>query len=58
VIVVADHSKWGVVSNFHVASIDEVDKFICDDRLDLPALELLADHGVSCLLVPAAASPA
>ena len=35
VIIVADHSKWGVVSNFQVASIDEVDKFVSDDGLAL-----------------------
>jgi DeoR family fructose operon transcriptional repressor len=31
VIVVADHSKWGAVSNFPVASIEEVDKFVTDE---------------------------
>ena len=25
IIVVADHSKWGVVSNFQIAAIDEID---------------------------------
>ena len=58
VIIVADHSKWGVVSNFQVASIDEVDKFISDDGLDSSAIELLAAHGVSCLLASATSSPA
>jgi DeoR family fructose operon transcriptional repressor len=58
VIIVADYSKWGVVSNFQVASIEEVDKFISDDGLDPSAIELLADHGVSCLLASAASSPA
>ncbi len=50
VIVVADHSKWGVVSNFQVASIDEIDKLVTDDRLDASAVESLATHDVSCLL--------
>jgi DeoR/GlpR family transcriptional regulator of sugar metabolism len=28
VIIVADHSKWGVVSNFQIASMDEIDKLV------------------------------
>ncbi len=50
IIVIADHSKWGIVSNFQVASIDDVDKFISDDGLAPSAIEALAAHGVSCLL--------
>ena len=30
IIIVADHSKWGVVSNFQIAAIEEVDKLITD----------------------------
>jgi DeoR family fructose operon transcriptional repressor len=33
VVIVADHSKWGVVSNFPVASLDEVDMLVVDDGL-------------------------
>ncbi len=50
VIVVADHSKWGVVSNFQIATIDEIDKLISDDRLDASAVDSLAAHNVECLL--------
>jgi DeoR family fructose operon transcriptional repressor len=50
VILVADHSKWGVVSNFQIASINEVDKLVTDDGLDSSALESLAAHEVACLL--------
>jgi len=50
VIIVADHSKWGVVSNFQVAVIDEIDKLVTDDRLDPSAVESLAAHNVECLL--------
>ena len=50
VIIVADHSKWGVVSNFQVAIIDEIDKLVTDDRLDPSAVESLAVHNVECLL--------
>ncbi len=55
VIVVADHSKWGVVSNFQVASIDEVDRFITDDGIDSSAIESLTAHSVESLI--AAAEP-
>ncbi|MBI5965886.1 MAG: DeoR/GlpR transcriptional regulator, partial [Chloroflexi bacterium] len=50
VIVVADHSKWGVVSNFQIANIDEIDKLVSDEHLDSSAVESLATHNVSCLL--------
>jgi DeoR/GlpR family transcriptional regulator of sugar metabolism len=46
VIVVADHSKWGVVSNFQIATIDEVDIFVTDEALDKSAFEALETHSV------------
>ena len=46
VIVVADHSKWGVVSNFQVAAIDEIDILITDEKVDPSAIEALAEHEV------------
>ena len=46
IIVVADHSKWGVVSNFQIAKIDEIDKLITDEGFDPSGLESLAEHGV------------
>lgn len=58
VIIVADHSKWGVVSNFQIASIDEVDKLVTDDRFDRSAMEELASHSVSCLLAKPEPNPA
>lgn len=58
VIVVADHSKWGVVSNFQVASIDEIDKLVVDDKLDSSAVESLAAHDVECLLAATNPIPA
>lgn len=33
VVIVADHSKWGVVSNFPVASLDEIDVLVTDGGL-------------------------
>jgi len=50
VIVVADHSKWGAVSNFPVASIEEVDKFVTDDGFAKSAVEDLADRSVETLV--------
>jgi DeoR family fructose operon transcriptional repressor len=53
VIIVADHSKWGVVSNFQVASIDEIDKLVTDEGFDLSAVEDLAAHSVETLIASA-----
>ncbi len=50
IIIAADHSKWGVVSNFQVASIDEVNKLISDNRLGASARDSLAEHDIECLL--------
>ena len=58
VIIVTDHSKWGVVSNFQVAVIDEIDKLVIDDRLDPSAVESLAAHDVECLLAATNPIPA
>lgn len=33
IIVVADHSKWGVVSNFEIATIDQIHLLITDEGL-------------------------
>ncbi len=46
IIVVADHSKWGVVSNFQVATVDEIDLLITDERFEPAAVEELAAHAV------------
>ncbi len=53
VMIVADHSKWGVVSNFQIATIDEIDKLISDELLDSSAVETLAEHKVDCALASA-----
>jgi len=58
VIIVADHSKWGVVSNFQVAALDEIDKLVTDDRFDPSAVESLAAHKIECLLAAAHPIPA
>jgi DeoR family transcriptional regulator, fructose operon transcriptional repressor len=50
IIIAADHSKWGVVSNFQIATIDEISKFVTDAALDLSANESLASHSVECVI--------
>lgn len=55
IIIVADHSKWGVVSNFQIAAIEEVDRLVTDPGLDPLAFESLGAHGVQ--IVVASPSP-
>ena len=50
IIIVADHSKWGVVSNFQIATIDEINRFVSDEGLDSSANESLAAHSVECVI--------
>src|SRR5574341_258873 len=50
IIVVADHSKWGVVSNYQIATIDEIDKLVTDNQLDHSAFESLAAYAVEILV--------
>jgi DeoR family fructose operon transcriptional repressor len=50
IFIVADHSKWGVVSNYQIAAIEEIDKLITDDGLDPSAREDLAAQSVEVLI--------
>ena len=50
VTVVADHSKWGVVSNFEVATIDQIHSFVTDDGFNASARAELAAHSVDVLI--------
>ena len=56
IIVVADHSKWGVVSNFQIAAIEAIGKLVTDADFDRSAFESLEERGVQILM--AAAAPA
>lgn len=49
IYIVADHTKWGVVSNFQIATIDEIDKLFTDDQIDPSTLESLASHSVEMI---------
>jgi DeoR family transcriptional regulator of aga operon len=49
-IVVADHSKWGVVSSFEVARIENVQKLITDRQLNADARSELAARNVEVVI--------
>jgi DeoR family transcriptional regulator, fructose operon transcriptional repressor len=46
IIVVADSSKWGVVSNFQIATIDEIDGLIVDGDFDATAIDTLEAYSI------------
>ncbi|HSS37064.1 MAG TPA: DeoR/GlpR family DNA-binding transcription regulator [Patescibacteria group bacterium] len=43
-VVVADHSKWGIVGLSSIARLDEADVLITDDGLDEGAQNVIAGH--------------
>jgi DeoR family fructose operon transcriptional repressor len=53
IFIVADHTKWGVVSNYQIASIEEIDKLITDAQIDSSTLESLAAHSVDIMIASA-----
>lgn len=50
VAVVTDHSKWGVVSNYEVAKINQIHKLITDEEIDSSALDALKSQSVDVLV--------
>jgi DeoR/GlpR family transcriptional regulator of sugar metabolism len=50
VVIAADYSKWGVVSNYQISTVDEVDKLVTDPRFPASAMEELASLSISCLV--------
>lgn len=50
VIIVADHSKWGTVSNFPLATMDEVDRLVTDTGLSKQAKKDVAEYSVKVLV--------
>jgi DeoR/GlpR family transcriptional regulator of sugar metabolism len=50
VAVVADHSKWGVVSNFELAKIDQIQALVVDEGLGQEARAQLEARGVNVIL--------
>lgn len=53
VYIVADSSKWGVVANFQITTIDGIDTLITDDGFDPAAIEALSANSVNCLIAAA-----
>jgi DeoR/GlpR family transcriptional regulator of sugar metabolism len=51
-VVVADHSKWGVVGISSIARLDEADVLITDGQLEADARKLLADTVHELIVVP------
>jgi DeoR/GlpR family transcriptional regulator of sugar metabolism len=56
VVVVADHSKWGVVSNFEIAPLSLIDTLIMDKGLSKSALSVLDGEPPNVILVDAHAA--
>jgi DeoR/GlpR family transcriptional regulator of sugar metabolism len=50
VVVVADHSKWGVVSNYEIAPIEKVHTLVVDEGLALEHRAVLQEHSVQVLI--------
>ncbi len=52
VILVADHSKIGVISNFAISGIEKVSMLICDDALDSSYRESIQESGITLVIAP------
>ncbi len=52
IYIVADHTKWGVVSNFQIATIDEIDKLITDADIDVSTIEFPSNLSVNIVAAP------
>ncbi|HEY0804649.1 MAG TPA: DeoR/GlpR family DNA-binding transcription regulator [Pseudonocardiaceae bacterium] len=51
-VVIADHTKWGVVGLSTIAALDEADVLIMDDGLPAEAREAVAEQVGDLLIVP------
>ena len=49
-ILVADHSKWGVIAQYRIAGLDDLDTFICDQALAQEAVDSLNANGLEIIL--------
>lgn len=50
IVILADHSKWGVVSNYQVATIDQIHTLVTDSQLDPSARAELASRSVRVVI--------
>lgn len=49
IYVISDHTKWGIVSNFEVAGIDEIPTLITDEKLGQTARDALTKRDIQIL---------
>lgn len=52
VCILADHSKWGLVSNFEVAKFVQFQQFISDQGLSAETLQTLQAYSIEVLIAP------
>jgi DeoR family transcriptional regulator, fructose operon transcriptional repressor len=57
VIVVADHSKWGIVSNFEMARLDQIHLLVTDEGLNPSARAELAARSVEVMIASTGPPP-
>jgi DeoR/GlpR family transcriptional regulator of sugar metabolism len=50
VTVLADHSKWGVVSNYQIAHFDQIHRLVVDDKFPVSGREALAERKIEILV--------
>jgi DeoR family fructose operon transcriptional repressor len=50
VVIVADHSKWGVVSNFEIATIDQIHALVVDSGLPAASRAELEARGLEVVV--------
>lgn len=50
IILVADRSKWGVVSNFPVASLNQIDILVTDEKFDEAAFDSIETQSVNIMI--------
>lgn len=51
VYILADHSKWGMVSNFEIAPVHKINVLVTDSGLDSSAISALEARSVEVLVV-------
>lgn len=50
IIVVADHSKWGIIGLSTIATLDQVDTLVTDAELDAEARRELSGHDINLIV--------
>ena len=57
-LVVADHSKWGIVGLSTIATLDQVDVLVTDADLDPTARRTVSQQVGQLVIAPAPTAPA